>query len=719
MNRKTNLFYNAGQDSNFLTFSNYTEALTGNMIATNSKMFPAKFICLYVPELDEEYVKEKNKQIDVENLQIDIFNAHLDEYNAEHSGEAGFEPAEPKEHIPYFMNYYNYDEQKKKFINSYLVDYYENKLATLRDFIISKNEKVEDYINPLDYLLKAIYMYVKDIKNDYGITNTDADAKITHIGYICEQEYNGTFMDNMCIIEASAQVKEYSITDASNNPSNLDTLIYENDSDHPKYLHGWEAYYESQEPEEDPTLEHGGTTDVSALPTETETPSFIKDHEAIYENASNNKYTAKIDIELTEINSDQTNIEFNLLIPLFNVYNWDQNSQSSHYYNLPENETDPITGKNLNQFVDDSGLILNSAATNNHYDIPMGIWISDKKILLERDTTSPEKYIPSWSLCISSQFKPFPYSNIPTEVYGSTNPDIYGTFAMIMSKQGYILDEFNSMSYTINSLSSRLDYITTKLNALIIPTNSGSGSSSSSSSVSEADIDEIYDRLDTLNSQLGTVGNQVSIVSGLLDLKVSTQEYNELNSTVRTMASNMQSAADNASTAMTKANTAYHTAINTAELVNLIKDTANNANTFANYAYERTNSLGRTFKQENTLHLNWDDTSGLAYVNEWNDTFYISIPDIIYSYNAAYNYMSGRMANIDGIGLGENENQSFRSNVTEAIKNIELRLNSLREILISSATTYTGINTETISADSWANVIGDTTGANHGIGEWQ
>ena len=38
MKRKTNLFYLSGDESNFLTFSNYGESLTGNFLATNWKI---------------------------------------------------------------------------------------------------------------------------------------------------------------------------------------------------------------------------------------------------------------------------------------------------------------------------------------------------------------------------------------------------------------------------------------------------------------------------------------------------------------------------------------------------------------------------------------------------------------------------------------------------------------------------------------------------------
>ena len=52
MDRKTNLFYNAlSKDSNFLTFSNYTESLTGNFLSTDTKLFPSTFLCLKIPRL--------------------------------------------------------------------------------------------------------------------------------------------------------------------------------------------------------------------------------------------------------------------------------------------------------------------------------------------------------------------------------------------------------------------------------------------------------------------------------------------------------------------------------------------------------------------------------------------------------------------------------------------------------------------------------------------
>lgn len=60
MKRKTNLFYTENNvDSKFLTFSNYTEAMTGNYLSTNIRLFPTMFLCLNISELDKiTFIKE-------------------------------------------------------------------------------------------------------------------------------------------------------------------------------------------------------------------------------------------------------------------------------------------------------------------------------------------------------------------------------------------------------------------------------------------------------------------------------------------------------------------------------------------------------------------------------------------------------------------------------------------------------------------------------------
>ena len=107
MKRKTNLFYLSGDDSNFISFSNYSESLTGNILSTDWKLFPSKFLCLYIKLLD----------VDNHNLYI---------------------------------------KRKERFIK-YLMSYYENKLAFLRDYYINNDLNVEKNLLPLNYLLEALY----------------------------------------------------------------------------------------------------------------------------------------------------------------------------------------------------------------------------------------------------------------------------------------------------------------------------------------------------------------------------------------------------------------------------------------------------------------------------------------------------------------------------------------------------------------------------------
>ena len=75
MKRKTNLFYkSASQDSSFLTFSNYTESLTANLMSTDNKIYPSTFLCISMPKLNsrdfaiESYNKWKTTILDTKNV---------------------------------------------------------------------------------------------------------------------------------------------------------------------------------------------------------------------------------------------------------------------------------------------------------------------------------------------------------------------------------------------------------------------------------------------------------------------------------------------------------------------------------------------------------------------------------------------------------------------------------------------------------------------------
>lgn len=133
MKRKTNLFYTDGVDSKFLTFSNYTEAMTGFYLSTNTKLFPTMFLCV--------------------NLTI---------------------------------------EDKSDFIKNHLVAYYENKLATLRDANKDINPLgyLLDCIKAFDQT--ATITYIGNItEQDYNGIYTDTICTINPI-----IRYVGNITDN-------------------------------------------------------------------------------------------------------------------------------------------------------------------------------------------------------------------------------------------------------------------------------------------------------------------------------------------------------------------------------------------------------------------------------------------------------------------------------------------------------------------------------------------
>lgn len=123
MKRKTNLFYNSGPDSKFLTFSNYTEALTGNFLSTNTKLFPSTFLCLNIPSLNKE--------------------------------------------------------NKQSFINNSLIKYYENKLVNLRDRVN------EDEVFPLSYLIETFMKFDSNTSISYIGNITEQDYLGSYTDTIC------------------------------------------------------------------------------------------------------------------------------------------------------------------------------------------------------------------------------------------------------------------------------------------------------------------------------------------------------------------------------------------------------------------------------------------------------------------------------------------------------------------------------------------------------
>ena len=153
MKRKTNLFYTTGPDSKFITFSNYTESLTGNFLSTDTKIFPSRFIALYIKGLNKN---------------------------------------------------------TKGALIKYIADYYESKLAVLRDHFDYNKSDIEKSVPPLNYLLEAL-LRIKEIntetnevsythsvaanviKDDNETSNLISDSdviKCKYISDITEQDYS-------------------------------------------------------------------------------------------------------------------------------------------------------------------------------------------------------------------------------------------------------------------------------------------------------------------------------------------------------------------------------------------------------------------------------------------------------------------------------------------------------------------------------------------------
>lgn len=367
MQRKTNLFYLQGADSNFITFSNYTESLTGNFLATDWKLFPSAFICLNLPNLT-------------------------------------------KDNKPDFIKY--------------IAAYYENKLAFMRDNAIKENKSVEENIYPLEYLFEALFNSDKEYLQ--GI-------EIRYISDITEQNYNGVYADTICTIDGTEMPNKYDLILSNNN--SFGQVEYNFDK---SYLYGWYLQNENN------VNEYTG-------------PEEYKDIQPVFdENIDNisfyNKYTKYDGIKITKYDPADTtslnSISFNIIIPLFSLVN----------INSKTNIT--IINEN-NEF-----LFGNNGNNENHINVPMGIWFADNKVVLKRDINN--NYAPAWSLVLSSQFKPLPYSKslLNDTVADVYNEGAYQTFAQVLARQNMLLDKFNELNIEVAKLNNKIENIESRLNSI-------------------------------------------------------------------------------------------------------------------------------------------------------------------------------------------------------------------------------------------------------------
>lgn len=409
--RKTNLLYSTyiGEENSFLTFSNYTEAMTGNHLSVNTKMFPSTFLCAYI------------------NVTPDNIGS---------------------------------------FINT-IVGKYENKLAFLRDtFTKDSNISAEDNIYPLEYLINTL----KDFDNEFSIN---------YVGQVTEQDYNGTFCDTMCIIST-----EDNGGNATLNPSKSakKTVDYNNSYD---YLYGWSSY---------------NATNNSYIYNG---PSIYEHVKPLFDDDKNNSYIYVSSYEHDKLifkpDAKAKSIEFNCIIPLFDIVNVDPKSNESNITESSDMELPDTESPDTEQSKPSNTLEVD--LTSSTCNVPMGIWFSQgfKKITLQRDETSG--FWPSWSLVLSSQFKPFPKSpHLQSDTQNISSTDAFGTFAQILVEQARLTDEHTDIAVNVQALSNRISTVESKINN--ISTNKS--------------LDDLKNKVDQIDTKLASLTESIEKVNSLI-----------------------------------------------------------------------------------------------------------------------------------------------------------------------------------------------------------
>lgn len=406
MKRRTNLFYTGNDtdidESNFLTFSNYTEHLTGVSLATEFKMFPSRFLCLNIPKLKEGGL-----------------------------------------------------EAKQDFIKNYLVAYYENKLTFLRDTFVdqSESEKTGDIKSYPDRMIRYLG-YLID-----AILKFDPETKLVYQSEITEQDYNGTFTDIICTIDSSETFnKKYNLYEVSNYEDSAveidaDDKNYEMNS---KYLYGWSIMVDTDE-----KIRWIG-------------PSNFKNIKPVDDKESDNLNIIQYNLHAIHnvtysSQSEDSDIEFNVIIPLYDIVHFDPATNKIILATDEEGndilETDENTYSN---FIKETASLeyfnLDYVPENDEHaiNVPYGIWFANEPIILKRSNF--KQYAPSWSLLIGTQFKPFPNSEyLYADVNSGSKMGGFATFSQILSRQNEILNGLLEYKQTINNLQNQVE---TQLSAI-------------------------------------------------------------------------------------------------------------------------------------------------------------------------------------------------------------------------------------------------------------
>lgn len=323
----------------------------------------------------------------------------------------------------------------KSFYKDCLVAHYENKMAFLRDYVtdIDTKNHTLDELKPLDYLLRSIKQF-------------DSTSNIVHIGDIVEQNYNGIYSDMLLTINVPDYKYTYNINsvDIIKSPVNYHTYVGETNNN----LYGW---YKVEKEDDNISYIYNG-------PSTFNDTNIILDDENYY--YIGNKYDK---INIVKTNGTEP-LKFNVIIPLFNIYNIDETVSNSN------------NGITSNK---DNNIDL-SICDNDNY-IPYGIWFSgtNNYVTLNRNTNIDTYEIiqPSWSLVLSSQFSAFPYSskystnaisnNTTDKSFEKTDTkyiDVYhNTFASILTEQSNLIDLLYKQNKEIADIRKELDILKSRI----------------------------------------------------------------------------------------------------------------------------------------------------------------------------------------------------------------------------------------------------------------
>ena len=494
MNRKTNVFYLNGNDSKFLTFDNYTDALTGDIIATNKKLWPSRFLCANIEYLSDTSDFNKDGSIDLSQLT----QQQIENLKTEHLS-----------------------KKKTEFIKEYLVKYYENKLAFLRDNL---DEKTEMNLVPLTYLLEIIIFYSatkgknlnietiedleKNIYNHYRTDSTDLmdfikntyGVDFCYIGDIVEQDYNGTYADIICTITPNKRKMPKFILDREmfteildeendneytgvsidrdyDNDGSLDILAYGDEN----ILFGWNSNTDQE-------FVYDYFNDGNEEPSTGLNLIF----DIIHNNTEETKkgYFIKPIIKTINPLDNPNSLKFNVIIPLFDM--------------------EDISGVDIDDDDENASTLetSNMITISKTKSVPLGIYFSDKPMVLDNDVNG---YSSNWSLLISTQFKPFPYSYNITHSFDDSDSikDAYITFAEILANQTNFIDLLNKYNDTIIGMSNRISILESIINSI--------------SSVQN--IDELSQSFITLKND---VYNKIKNLQDQIDLLKESIEANKL-----------------------------------------------------------------------------------------------------------------------------------------------------------------------------------------------